>query len=263
MWFEPRMVYPSKIRVLHTSPDAPVVDVYVNDKLVIKDLPYKGYTNYMELMPGDNKIKLTPSGNPNVIALEKEVEIPMNSNLTVDAINRLQDLDLYSIKDWKVDNEIYQEYKENERDCGCKQPMQNDMNFSTSKEEVSYIKKPPCPIQSYINDHGYMQPIQNMNREENYGYVRFIHLSPNAPAVDITLPDGTLVFNDIQYKEVTDYIPLMPGNYTLQVRPFGTSQVVLTIPNIVVQQDTPSTIYAIGLVGTNPPLEAIQLTDDE
>ena len=33
---------------------------------------------------------------------------------------------------------------------------------------------------------------------EGNAHVRFIHLSPNAPSVDITLTDGTVVFGDIE-----------------------------------------------------------------
>lgn len=94
-------------------------------------------------------------------------------------------------------------------------------------------------------------------------YIRFAHLSPNAPAVDITLPDGTKLFSDVSYKQYTDYISVAPGNYTLQARPTGSNQVVLTVPNVKLLPGTIYTVYAVGLVGETPPLDAIISVDGE
>lgn len=91
--------------------------------------------------------------------------------------------------------------------------------------------------------------------------VRFAHLSPNAPAVDITLPDGTILFENISFKQVTSYIQAPPSNYTLQVRLTGTPTVALTVPNIQLDQNTIYTVYAIGLAGESPELQALLLED--
>lgn len=91
--------------------------------------------------------------------------------------------------------------------------------------------------------------------------VRFIHLSPNAPAVDIKLSDGTMVFNNVAYKDITDYTCVPAGTYTLNVSPTGTDNVVLTIPNVKLNSDNYYTIYAIGLVGKSPTLEAIAVPE--
>lgn len=87
--------------------------------------------------------------------------------------------------------------------------------------------------------------------------VRFAHLSPNTPAVDITLPDGTVLFPNVSYKGVTAYKPVAPGRYTLQARIAGTDNVVLTVPNIDLRGGTNMTIYAVGLVGERPGLQVL------
>lgn len=97
----------------------------------------------------------------------------------------------------------------------------------------------------------------------NYSYVRFVHLSPNAPSVDITLPDGTVLFEDVSYTQFTDYIGVTPGTYTLQVRPAGSNQVVLTIPDLYLMPGAIYSVFAVGLVGETPPLEAIVAVDGE
>jgi hypothetical protein len=88
-------------------------------------------------------------------------------------------------------------------------------------------------------------------------YVRFAHLSPNAPNVDVVLPNGTKLFNNVTYKQITDYIPVNPGTYAIYVRPTGTDQNVLYVPNITLQPNRFYTVYAVGLVDGTPSLQAL------
>ena len=87
--------------------------------------------------------------------------------------------------------------------------------------------------------------------------IRFIHLSPNAPAVDITLPDGTVLFPNVSYKGITNYIPVSPGTYTLEARLTGTKTIVLTVPNVILRPDLNLSVYAVGLTGGKPALEVL------
>lgn len=91
--------------------------------------------------------------------------------------------------------------------------------------------------------------------------VRFVHISPNAPAVNVTLPGGEVLFEDITYKDVTDYIPLDASVYTLQIRVAATDAVVLTVPRVNAKNNRYYTIYAIGLVGEQPELAALVVQD--
>lgn len=52
-------------------------------------------------------------------------------------------------------------------------------------------------------------------------------------------------------------------NYTLQVRVAGTSNVVLTVPNVNLDADNYYTVYAIGLVTGQPELQALLVVDGE
>jgi len=81
-------------------------------------------------------------------------------------------------------------------------------------------------------------------------HVRFIHLSPNAPAVNITLTDGTIVFGNVSFKGSVDFTPLNAATYNLQVRDAATNQtVVLELPNITLQAGKIYTVFAKGLLG--------------
>jgi hypothetical protein len=87
--------------------------------------------------------------------------------------------------------------------------------------------------------------------------VRFIHLSPDSPALDITLPDGRILFSNVGYRGVTNYIPLNPGRYTIQARLAGTNNVILRVPNIVIRPGLNLSIYAVGLSKGTPKLQVL------
>lgn len=191
----------SNIRVLHASPNAPAVDVYANDKLIIKNLAYKESSEYIPVPSGNYNIKVYPSGVITNPVIDTSMYIPEDSVFTVAAIGELPDISLY--------------------------------------------------------------PIQEPNSANNTGLscVRFIHISPNAPAVDIKLADDTIVFSNVPYKGIANYVCVPSGTYTFKVSPTGSNNVVLTVPNVKLDPNNLYTIYAVGLVGETPNLEALLLPE--
>jgi hypothetical protein len=83
-------------------------------------------------------------------------------------------------------------------------------------------------------------------------HVRFIHLSPDAPAVDVAVASsGAVVFGDVSFKEGTAFTPLDAGTYNLDVRVAGTSTVALVLPPITLSAGKIYTVFAKGfLAGT-------------
>ncbi|MDT8719113.1 DUF4397 domain-containing protein [Clostridium sp. 19966] len=100
-----------------------------------------------------------------------------------------------------------------------------------------------------------MEPLPT--KAQSHAMIRLVHLSPNAPAVDLTSPDGKKLFKNVEYKEVTGYIPLVPSTYTFQLRAAGTDKVVLIVPNIKLAPGKIYTVYAVGLLGGRPPLQVL------
>jgi len=81
-------------------------------------------------------------------------------------------------------------------------------------------------------------------------HVRFIHLSPNAPAVDIAVAStGAVVFGNKAFKEYTAFTPLDAGTYNLDVRVAGTSTVALVLPSITLEAGKIYTVFAKGFLG--------------
>jgi hypothetical protein len=50
------------IRVMHASPDAPAVDIYVSGQRVLADVPFFSYSGYLSLPDGTYQIAITPAG---------------------------------------------------------------------------------------------------------------------------------------------------------------------------------------------------------
>ncbi|MBN1480266.1 DUF4397 domain-containing protein [candidate division KSB1 bacterium] len=76
--------------------------------------------------------------------------------------------------------------------------------------------------------------------------VRFAHLSPDAPAVDITLEDDTIVFQNIAFKKATPFTALKHGTYNLKVKVSGTDTEVLEIKDVKLLPHAAYTIWVKG-----------------
>jgi hypothetical protein len=50
------------VRVMHASPDAPAVDVYVDGQAVLTNVGFFAYSNYLSLPDGTYNIAVTPAG---------------------------------------------------------------------------------------------------------------------------------------------------------------------------------------------------------
>lgn len=63
----------TSIRVVHASPDAPNVDVYVDDALAIENLPFGEATDLLPIPAGTRNIKVTPTGVPGTAVIDADV----------------------------------------------------------------------------------------------------------------------------------------------------------------------------------------------
>jgi hypothetical protein len=186
----------SFVRVLHASPNAPAVDIYINDKLTIRRLPFKGFSSYLRVPAGKYNIKVFPAGKTDTPVINTNVDIPARSILTAAAIGTLPNISLLPI---------------------------------------------PEPV---------------FNRKPGRAYVRFVHLSPNAPNVDV-VTGGKKLFSNVGYKKATDYVEVKPGVYNFNVTVSENGQNALTVPNIRLLPNRIYSIYAVGLAGSSPPLQVL------
>ncbi len=87
--------------------------------------------------------------------------------------------------------------------------------------------------------------------------IRFVNASPNAPAVDVALSGGPTLASNLPFRGVGNYMSVPRGTHTLQVRAAGTKNVILTIPNVMLEQGVVYTSYAVGLASGQPPLQGL------
>lgn len=81
----------ANVRVAHLSPDAPNVDVFVDDEPVLEDVPFKTVSEYLELPAGTYNVKVAPAGEgADAAVLEEDLEVPA-ADLTVAAIGEVAD----------------------------------------------------------------------------------------------------------------------------------------------------------------------------
>ena len=187
----------SLVRVFHAAPQAPNVDVYVNDQMVFSNLAFGDFTRYVYLDEGEYNVSVYLAGQKDRPVINQMVDVPSQQIFTIAATGNLDNLGLLVIPD--------------------------------------KVSKSPS---------------------QNYSSVRVIHLSPNAPGVDI-LVDGDTLFEDISFGEGTDYVDLNPGTYNVNVVLNTDKSVVLPLKVTL----NPDKIYTIYIIGNHPTLQAVQVVD--
>lgn len=78
------------VRVLHASPDAPAVDVYVNGEVAVENASFKDITGYLELEAGSYQIAIHAAGSDEAV-YEQEVAVEAGTHYTVAAVGLLED----------------------------------------------------------------------------------------------------------------------------------------------------------------------------
>jgi hypothetical protein len=177
----------SLVKVIHASPDAPGVDLLVDNTVAGTNLTFPNNTGYLTVNSGTRNIKVNVTGTMTTV-IEANVDFMQNKNYSVFAVNSVSNIEPLLVED--------------------------DLTV----------------------------PAQGK------AHVRFIHLSPDAPAVDITLTDGTIVFGNKSFKEFTAFTPLDAGTYDLQVRVAGTPTVALDLPGITLEAGKIYTVFAKGFL---------------
>jgi len=192
----------SRLRVGHLSPDAPAVDVYLDDQLTLEDVPFRAFSNYLIVESGMHNVKVTPANTNNAV---------------IDADVTLVD----------------------------------DVNYSV----VAMGLVGNNTLAPYVFTDDLVQGGQ--------AKVRFIHGSPNAPAVDVRLRGDVVLFGNTTFGQAATGIEVGAGTYDFDLNVAGTDDVALLIDDVPLANGTNYTVFATGLLGDDTtPLSAIAVVDD-
>jgi hypothetical protein len=194
----------AKVRVLHASPDAPAVDIYVNGTETLSDVPFGVISDYLEVPAGEYQIQVFPAS-----------EEPATEGAVIDAMLTFE--------------------------AGTMTTVAATNNVATIEAQV--IADAPAPV-------------------ADQAQVRIVHLSADAPAVDIA-PDGAEpIVAELAYPTATDYLTVPAGDYDLEVRPAGTMDVALQLDPVTLSAGTSYSVFAIGSLegGTLTVIPAVDAT---
>ncbi|MDI7277346.1 MAG: DUF4397 domain-containing protein, partial [Anaerolineae bacterium] len=116
-----------------------------------------------------------------------------------------------------------------------------------------------------VGQTGNVQPLVLVNESTlpviNQARVRAVHASPDAPAVDVAVRGGEVLFGGVSFPSASGYQTVAAGTLNLEVRRTGTDNVVLQVPNVTLNGATVYSIFVVGLAGGQPPLEAVVVVD--
>jgi hypothetical protein len=177
----------AKVMAIHASPDAPGVDLYVDDKKVGTNLTFPNNTAYLTVEAGTRNIKVKATGTT-VTPIDADVDVIKNKSYSVFAVDVLASIE----------------------------PLVLEDNLAAPAAGKAHL--------------------------------RFIHLSPDAPAVDIALDGGAVVIPNVAFKEYTAFLPLDAGVYDLEVRVAGEATVALDLDPVTLTAGKIYTVWAKGLL---------------
>ncbi|MBW3139479.1 DUF4397 domain-containing protein [Ferrimonas balearica] len=73
----------AEVRVVHASPDAPEVNVLVDDAVALSDVPYAAASGFLPLSAGPHNLKVEPSAAPGTYVIDADADFALNTAYTV------------------------------------------------------------------------------------------------------------------------------------------------------------------------------------
>lgn len=83
--------------------------------------------------------------------------------------------------------------------------------------------------------------------------IRFINLSPDAPAADLVIKNGATVVANKSYKGFSGFVPVTATKYTLEIRQAGTTTVLATLTDVPLNNGSLYTVWLQGLAAAGVP----------
>ncbi|HEY3499664.1 MAG TPA: DUF4397 domain-containing protein [Polyangiaceae bacterium] len=304
---------PARIRVLHLSPDAPGVDVFVNggEEAAVSDLEFPDGTPYLEVPAGTYTFDVAPAGTSAedaVLSIE-DVELAEGGSYTAVAYDELDSISALALGDdyARLENgdirvravhaatgvgevDIW-----NVTDPGNPAPLYENLDFGAAGESLdvpagAYVlgvdtdddavpdltfELPELAAGTVANlfavadgsDVFLLAQLPDgttvrVDPRAPTAFLRVLHLSPDAPAVDVFIDGGDdPAVSELAFPDGTGYLAVPAASYDIDVSPAGTSagDAVLSIDDLALAADNYYTAVALDEVAS---LSALPLVDD-
>ncbi|QDX41585.1 DUF4397 domain-containing protein [Salarchaeum sp. JOR-1] len=202
------------LSVAHASPDAPAVDVYVDNESVLEEVSFGDVSDYLEVTAGTYNVTITVAGDRDAVVFEGDVTLERGSAVTVAASGEVSE------------------------------------NATTAFAPRVYEDDALTP-------------------GEDSAAIRVVHLSPDAPTVDVTTANGEVVLaENVSYGNASEYVTVPAGDYEVEIRvdtPNANGTVVATA-DVSLDSEEAYTAYATGYASPeNAPADTpfrVVLTED-
>ncbi|MBC8161252.1 MAG: DUF4397 domain-containing protein, partial [Roseiflexaceae bacterium] len=202
----------ARIRILHGAPDAPSVDVFIDQLKVVSNVAFGQLSSYLPVNAGTFRVQIRAAGAATVV-FETSITTGAGKDYTIAAIGLI-----------------------------------DPQGAAIAAGEFTLVA------------------FEDMNGSAPAGQakLRVIHLSPNAPTIDVRAGTAVL-FDDLTYPNASDrYQTVAPGAVEARVTTADGQQTLLATP-LTLAPGSVSTVFALGLAGDSVPenqrLRALAVTD--
>ncbi len=91
----------AQVRVLHASPDAPAVDVYLDDTIVdaLTNVPFGTSSDYLAIPAGDHNVKVYATGTTSAPVIDADVTVATGKKYTIAATNAVAAIEAQVLED--------------------------------------------------------------------------------------------------------------------------------------------------------------------
>ena len=87
------------VRFIHATPDAPSIDIYLNDRLVYSNLSFANITNYIAITPETYSVKLVKAGTNEKPLITESLQITPNSASTINITFENNEIAFFTMDD--------------------------------------------------------------------------------------------------------------------------------------------------------------------
>lgn len=193
-----------RMRVLHASPKAPAVDLFIDDQPAFAGLAYGQISDYGPVSTERHHIQARPAG------AGAQGRPLLDGHLAV--LEEVEDYTLFLVGNARHLHTL----------------LLNDTTSAPS---------------------------------EDHGKVRFVHASPDAPALDVGFRHGGMLFSEVAFDRATPFVEVQAGVYDVVLRPAGEAQDLFVLPDYTISAGNLYTFVAMGLIDGRPGFMVMPLVE--
>lgn len=133
----------ANVRVLHASPDAPAVDIYLDDTVVegLTNVPFGTISDYLPVPAGDHNVKVFATGTTSDPVIDADVAVSAGASYTIAATGALTSITAQVLED--------------EPSASCDNAQVRVVHFSADAPAVDVATAGAAPADAVVKDLEY------------------------------------------------------------------------------------------------------------